>query len=61
MRIKKDYTNGSLRSISGITISTTKSINSLTKVKTSKNSFLINCQTIYLISPKINYNNNLLF
>ncbi len=60
-KIKKDYMNGSLGSISDIAISTTKNTNSLIKAKTLKNSFLTNYQTIYLISLEINCNNNLLF
>jgi hypothetical protein len=55
------YTNGSLKSISGVAISTTKSIDSSTKAKASKNSFLANYQTIYPTSPKISRNNSLLF
>ena len=60
-RTGKDYTNGSLRSVSGIAVLTIKSINSSTKVKTLKKSFLTNCQTIYPTSLEINCNNSLLF
>ncbi len=39
----RDYINGSLRSISGVAVLVTKSINSSTKVKALKNFFLTNC------------------
>ncbi len=57
----KDYTNGSLGSVFNVVISTTKSTNSLIKVKVLKNFFLANYQTIYPISPEISCNNSLLF
>ena len=60
-KIEKDYTNRSLGFISGMAVLAIKSTNSSAKVKALKNSFLTNCQTIYLTLPEISYNNSLLF
>ncbi len=60
-KVGRYYINGLLGFVFNVIISIIKSINSLIKIKVSKYFFLTNYQIIYLISPEINYNNNLLF